>query len=164
MSAQRVYTGLTYGEVRDWAQILERFTATDIAREMGVDIETGRKSVTALCMHGICKYTGDKVDGPHGYEDLVEYIDLPDGPTSYVPSAPDPVQAAIAGARIFVERGQQVRIRTERKNRRGMSTPGQRQKMKNQQRNWEKQQDAKAKRAEIQKSKAQKDPKWKKKK
>lgn len=164
MSAQRVYTGLTYGEVREWAVILEKFTAGDLAREMGVDYETGVRSVRALCMHGICRYTGDKIDGPHGYEEIVAYAELPDGPTSYEPSAPDPVQAAIANARIFVQRGEPVRIRTERKNRRGMSTPGQRQKMKNQERNYQRQQEAKVKRAEMQKSKAQKDPKWRKKK
>lgn len=164
MSAQPKYTGLTYDEVRDWARELGTFTASDLAFEMGVDHATGVRCVNALCRQGVCAGTGDHLDGPRGYEPIVTYVPVPPGPTSY-DAGPDPVAQAISQAgRIVVARGEAVRIRTERKNRRGMSTPGQRQKMKNQEREYKKQVTAREARAEEQRSKAQKDPKWKKKK
>lgn len=162
MSAQPKHTGLTYDEVREWAVLLGMFTASDLANEMGVDLDTGRRCVNALCRDGICANTGDMLDGPHGYEPVISYLPPPPGPSSY-DGGPDPVQTAISQAgRISVQRGLPVRIRTERKSRRGMSTPGQRQKMKNQEREYKKQVTARAKRADEQKSRAQKDPKWKK--
>lgn len=162
MSAQPKYTALTYAEVRDWAFELGTFTASDLAFSMGVDQATGVRCVNALCRQGVCANTGDQIDGPHGYETIVTYLPPPPGPSSY-DAGPDPVAQAISQAgRIAVVRGLPVRIRTERKNRRGMSTPGQRQKMKNREREYQKQQDAKATAAAAQKSKAQKAPKWKK--
>jgi hypothetical protein len=161
VSAQLQFTGLTYDEVREWAIELELFTPSMLAHEMGVDLETGRRSVNALIRDGICTNTGDQVDGPHGYEYVIAYVPPPPGPTSR-PHSPDPVQQAIAQhGRITVRRGVPVRIRTERRNRRGMSTPGQRQKMKNNEREYQKQKEAIEKRIEERKSKAQKDPKWK---
>lgn len=165
MSAQRTHTGLTYAEVIEWAVFLGTFTAGDLANEMGVDLWTGGRCVEALVHQRVCRNTGDMIDGPNGYEYVIEYVQPPPGPTTRVPSGPDPIQQAISQAgRIVVERGNQVRIRTERKSRRGMSTPGQRQKMKNQERNYKLQVEAKAKRAAAQKEKAKKEPKWKKKK
>lgn len=165
MSAQPKYTGLTYDEVREWATILGAFTATDLARAMGVDHDTGVRCVKALCGQGVCINTGDMLDGPHGYEPIIEYVPPPPGPTKREPSGPEPVQQAIAQAgRIVVQRGEPVRIRTERQMRKSLSTPGARQHHKNRDRNYERMQEAKKQRAEAQKAKAQKDPKWKRKK
>lgn len=164
MSAQPQPLELTYGEIREWAAILGCFTASDLARNMGVTYEIGVASVNALCMQGICRNTGDMLDGAYGYEYVIQYIPPPvTGPSSRE-RGPDPEQIAISQAgRIMVERGTPVRIRTTRKLGRALSTPGSRQKHKNRERNYQRQQDAKAARAAQQQSKAQKDPKWKKK-
>lgn len=154
MSAQPQHN-LTYGEIRDWAQLLGRFTASDLAFAMGVDYDTGQRSVVALCFDGICRSTGDTLDGPYGYEPVIQYIPLPAGPSKREPSGPDPERTAIAQAgRIVVERGTPVRIRTERQKRRSLSTPGARQSHINAQREWEKQQAAKTARAAAQRAKA----------
>jgi hypothetical protein len=161
MSAQPKHTALTYGEIREWAVILGSFTASDLAREMGVDLDTGRRSVNALCMQQICVNTGDMLDGPYGYEPVIEYVPPPPGPTRHE-SGPDPVETAISQAgRISVQRGTPVRIRTERDQRRSLSTPGARQQHKNRERNYQRQEDAKEARAKAQQAKAQKAPKWK---
>lgn len=165
MSAQPQYTDLTFGEVRDWAILLRHFTAGDLAHEMGVDFETGRKAVNALILEGICRATGDEVDGRYGYEPIIEYVPPPPGPTKREPTGPDPVQTAISQAgRVIVERGTPVRIRTRRDTGRALSTPGSRQIHKNRERNYERMQEAKRERAELQKRRAQKEPKWKRKK
>lgn len=163
MSAQPKNTALTYAEVREWAVILGTFTASDLAREMGVDHDTGVRSVNALCRQGMCVNTGDMLDGPHGYEPIVTYVPPPPGPSSR-PKAVDPVQQAISQAgRITVQRGDPVRIRTHRDNARSLSTPGSAQKHKNRDREYNKQQEAKAARAEEQRKNA-KVPQWQKKK
>lgn len=163
MSAQPQPLELTYGEIRDWAAILECFTAWDLAQAMGVDHDIGVAAVNALCMQGLCRNSGDVLDGPYGYEYIIEYIPPPTTGPSSRERGPDPAKVAVqqAGA-IAVERGTPVRIRTTRKLGRALSTPGQRQKHKNRERNFQRMQDAKAARAEMQKSKAQKAPKWQK--
>jgi hypothetical protein len=164
VSARPQHSALTYSEIREWAVILGAFTASDLARAMGVDYDVGRRAVNALCMQGICANTGDMLDGPHGYEPVIEYVPPPPGPT-HRESGPDPVETAISQAgRISVQRGTPVRIRTERQMRRSLSTPGARQQHKNRERAYERQEEAKEKRRKRQQAKAQKDPKWKRKK
>lgn len=148
MSAQPQYTGLTYDEIRAWAAELGAFTASGLARAMGVDHATGRNAVIALCDDGICVNTGDELDGPNGYEPVIEYAPLPPGPTRREPSAPDPVQATIAKAgRIVVGRGTPIRIRTRRDMAKALSTPGARQHHLNNEREYERQKSAKEERA-----------------
>jgi hypothetical protein len=154
---------LTYDEIREWAVILGAFTASDLARAMGVDVEVGRRAVNALCLQEICVNTGDMLDGPHGYEPVIEYVPPPPGPTRY-DAGPDPAQQAVRDARIVVERGTPVRIRTERQMRRSLSTPGARQQHKSRERAYQRQEDAREQRRQAQKAKAQKEPKWKRKK
>lgn len=155
---------LTYDEIREWAGILRCFTAADLAHALGVDHDTGVRAVNALCAQGICRNTGDVLDGAHGYEYVIAYIPPPAGPSRRERSGPDPDQAAVNQmGRINVQRGDPVRIRTGRMIGRALSTPGARQKVKNREREYQKQQEAKTTRAEAQKSKAQKDPKWQKK-
>lgn len=163
MSAQPQRTGLTYGEVREWAADLGAFTASSLAHAMGVDAVTGARCVKALCRDGICQNTGDMLDTRNGYEPVIEYIPLPAGPTTR-PHGVDPVQQAVSQVgRISVVRGEPVRIRTHRASARGMSTPGQRQKMKNTDREYTKQKEAREQRAEGQRKNA-KVPQWQKKK
>lgn len=163
MSAQPQPLELTYGEIREWASILGCFTSWDLARAMGVEHGIGIAAVNALCMQGICRNTGDMLDGPYGYEYIIEYIPPPTTGPSSRERGPDPAQIAISQAgRITVERGTPVRIRTNRKVGRALSTPGQRQKHKNRERNYQRQQDARTARADKQKSKAQNEPNWKK--
>jgi hypothetical protein len=148
-------SGLTYDEVREWAIMLGTFTAWDLARAMGVSHEIGRKAVGALLMQEMCRNTGDMVDGPEGYEHVVQYVPPPPGPSKREASGPDPEQTAIRQAgKIAVERGTPVRIRTERKQRKSLSTPGARQFHKNRERNYQLQKEAKEKRAEAQKLKS----------
>lgn len=163
MSAQPQPLELTYDEVREWASILRCFTSWDLARKMGVDHEIGVAAVNALCMQGICRNTGDMLDGPHGYEYIIQYIPPPATGPSSRERGPDPVQTAVSQAgRISVQRGTPVRIRTTRQLGRALSTPGARQKHKNREREYQRQQDARSARADMQKSRAQKDPKWRK--
>lgn len=162
MSAQPQPDGLTWSEVRDWATILQRFTASDLAHAMGVELEIGQRSVRALCAQGVCHDTGDRLDGPRGYEAVIQYVAPPPGPSKRAPSGPDPEQTAIRQAgKIATERGTPVRIRLERKMRKSLSTPGARQFHKNRERNYQLQQEAKAERAEAQKRKSQKGAKKK---
>lgn len=163
MSAQPKNTALTYAEIREWAIALGTFTASDLARAMGVDHDTGVRSVNALCRQGMCLNTGDMLDGQHGYEPIITYVPPPPGPSSR-PQTPDPVQQAVSQAgRIIVQRGDPVRIRTHRATARALSTPGSAQKHKNRDREYDKQQEAKAERAEKQRQNA-KVPQWQKKK
>lgn len=161
MSAQAQSLELTYGEIIEWAGVLGHFTATDLAHALGVDHDTGKRAVGALCRQGICQNTGDPLDGPNGYEDIIEYIPPPAGPSQRERHA-TPEQVAVSQAqRIVVKRGEPVRIRTTRKMGRALSTPGQRQFHKNREANYQRQQTARAARAAAQQSAAQKDPKWK---
>lgn len=155
---------LSYGEIREWAIILGAFTASDLARELGVDIDVGRRAVGALCLQGVCANSGDLLDGPFGYEPVIEYVPPPPGPTRRE-YGPDPVQTAISQAeRITVDRGAPVRIRTERQMRRSLSTPGARQHHKNRDRNYQRMQDAVEERRQKQKAKAAQEPQYKRKK
>lgn len=153
---------LTYGEIREAARMLACFTATDLAHLLGVDHEVGVRAIEALCMHKICRNSGDLLDGRNGYEYVIEYVPVPAGP-SQRERGPDPVQVAVSQAgRISVQRGLPVRIRTGRMVGRALSTPGQRQKHKNNEREYQRQKEAKESRAAAQRGKAQQDPKWKK--
>lgn len=135
---------LTYDEIREWAIKLTRFTASDLARAMGVTQEVAERAVLALCEDGICANTGDELDGPYGYEYVVEYVPPPPGPSQH-PHGQDPVGFAVAQMRRLPtpERGKPVRIRTRRMLGRSLSTPGARQHHKNREREYERQQAAK---------------------
>jgi hypothetical protein len=89
---------LSYDEIREWAVILGAFTASDLARAMGVADEIGQRAVTALCTQGMCVNTGDMLDGPSGYEPVIEYVPPPPGPTSY-DGGPDPVAQSVDARR-----------------------------------------------------------------
>lgn len=147
MSAQPA-PRLTYDEIREWAISLVRFTASDLARSMGVTYDIATRAVLALCEDEICRNTGDELDGPFGYEFVVEYVPPPPGPSQH-PHGVDPVAQAVTQMRRLPtpQRGIPVRIRTNRKLGRALSTPGSRQFHKNRERNWERLQEAQAKRS-----------------
>lgn len=155
MSAQPQHDGgLTYDEIRGWAIELGLFTATDLAHAMGVDRAIATYAIVALLEDNICVNTGDEIDGPSGYEYIIEYASMPPGPTRH-DSGPDPVQRTIAQYKpIAVQRGTPVRIRNEGKMRRTLSTPGARQRHKNREREYQRQQAVKEERAERQSAKA----------
>lgn len=142
MSAQRQPEGLSYGEIRDWAVILGCFTASDLAREMGVGYETGRRAVGALCMQGMCRATDDMLDGPQGYEPIIEYIPPPPGPTKRPTGPPGPETIAISTP----PRGVPVRLATPRA-RDNLRTPGRAQKQKNREREYQRIRQAELERA-----------------
>lgn len=94
-------------------------------------------------------------------DDLGEIEKLGGAFFAYVPPIPGGVQSdlerrrlASAGAVPQVKRGMPVRIRTERKNARARSTPGSRQKVINQDRNWERLQAAATARDEQSRARA----------
>lgn len=139
--------GLTYAEVRWWACELGVFTAGDLADAMGVDYEVGRRSVAALCHQGVCHDTGSVIDGRHGYEYIIEYVELPAGPAEHETGiSPEAIALREFRPLPTPPRGMPVRIRTERMMRRSLSTPGARQHHKNRERNYQRIQDARARR------------------
>ena len=144
------------------------FTAHDLADAMGVSHEVGKRSVVALIWNGICEESGDGVDVGEGFEPIIHYIPLPPGPREHWTDVPPEIAQVriMGGDPLRVERGYPVRIRTERQQRQNMSTPGARQVIKQQNRAFEAQEEAKAKRKAEQAAKAAKalaegKPKWK---
>lgn len=129
-----------------------------VARELVAATELPQKAVEghlrALAEHKLIQSTGRTRGGLREYGTRVVA-----DPTSR-PRHPLPEKEPPAGIEKKAT-GMPVRIRTERAQRRSLSTPGARQHHKNSERNYQRQQDAVAARAEAQKAKAQREPKWK---
>lgn len=145
------------------ARWLGFFTAQDLADALRVPVELADKFVTALLYHEQIEDTGEVYDGPDGLESVYEMPPLPPGPTEHPHATPVEIMAVLAmgGFELFNERGMPVRIRTERDQGKARSTPGSRQKVKNQDRAYKREMEAKARRATEQAEKAaSKVPKW----
>lgn len=110
MTAQSQELG--YGEIIEWARMLGHFTASDLARELGVSHEIGVRAVNALCRQGICCDTEDPLNGPYGPEPIIQYVPIPQGHTARQ-RRPTPEREAVTEAlRIETRRGEPVRARS----------------------------------------------------
>lgn len=137
------------------------FTLDELALELDVTVPNARKLLKPLELSGTVLDTQRRA----GRKVIYAYI-KPDRPPEAGPrnhptkAPPEKDNPAYTEARAT---GMPVRIRTERADRKGRSTPGQRHKIITRDRNYERMQAAIEKRMEEQKQKAQKEPKWKRK-
>lgn len=120
---------------------------------MAVPTEVVQGYLFGLIYNGTIYDTGDRVNGSGPEEALYSYVPLPPGPREHPNFAPEWVITPGVGE-LAPRRGMPVRIRTERDQRRTLSTPGARQKKKQQEKNYERMQVAKAKRSEKDKDRA----------
>lgn len=146
---------VTYAEVRRMAYWLNAFTARELAEALRVHEAVGERFVKALRWAGhvggpIIDDTGVQLDGPQGPEQLFEVVPLPIQRWPRIKRAPPWITAVLetGGFLLYDARGEAVRIRTERRQRGPMSTPGSRQKHINAERAYRRQEEAKRKRAE----------------
>lgn len=130
------------------ARWLGVFTAQDLADALRVPVELGDQFITALLWHEMVHETDDWVEGPHGVETIYELEPLPPGPNQRPRHTPPEISAVreFGGLLLYDLRGLPVRIRTERDQRRSLSTPGARQVHRNREREYERMQQAKAQR------------------
>jgi hypothetical protein len=157
---------VTYAEVRRMANWLEVFAASDLADALRVPIELGDDFITAMLWHGIIEDTDDFVDGELGIETVYQMVKVAADPKEHWTDTPPEIQAVLdmyGGFELFNNRGMPVRIRSERDMRKTLSTPGARQIHKERERRYLAMEEAKRKRAEEDRKKSQKDPKWKRK-
>lgn len=130
------------------ARWLMVFTASDLAYALRVTTGLADQFCVAMLRHEILFDTEDVLDGPDGDEVVWEMHPLPDGPNEHPHGVLPEVLAVMqmGGFLLYDQRGVPVRIRTERAQRQGMSTPGTRQGLKNRERAFRKGEEAKAER------------------
>lgn len=126
---------LTYDETRLWVSWVRIFTPSDLADTMGVQPEVIDGFIKGLLHNHSIEDTGDRVNGTAiGEEPIYAYLDFmaPADPP-YHPHGRSPEEIAVmqmGGYEILSPRGMPIRIRTERDNRKTMSTPGARGRIK----------------------------------
>jgi hypothetical protein len=128
---------------------------------MAVDESVAERGITALLYQGIVRESRNFQLSLWGDIPVYEYVPLPPGPTEHETGTP-PWMLWPCGSEVLSPRGLPIRIRTQRDQRGGMSTPGSRQKLKNRERAYQRQKEARESRAEEQRRAAMEDPKWKK--
>lgn len=106
-----------YSEARTWFQWTNVFTPSDIADLMGINVEVAQRLTEAAVYHRIV--TREDFDGQ---EHIYEYVPLPPGPRFH-PVHQQP-ERMVGYDEVLCARGMPVRIRTERDQRKSMSTPG----------------------------------------
>lgn len=116
------------------------FTMKEIATELGQPIAKVRPYWKALIAGGVIRDTGVKFSGSPIFEFVKPEGEVVARETRLPPEKDRPAYEDAP------RRGEPVRIRTERKDRKARSTPGARQKVINNDRNWERLQAAKARR------------------
>lgn len=145
---------LTGAKVRDVMMRYASFTISELMAELDCTRAQLKKFMQPMMLAGTVREAG-KAFGKQSYEFVPPEPAQINRETRVPPERDRP---AYEEARAT---GMPVRITTERADRRGRSTPGQRQKIINRDRNYERMESAKRQRAEAQRVKAQKDPKWK---
>jgi hypothetical protein len=152
--------GATYAEARWWFVYLRVFTPSDLADAMAVSDEVAERFIRAAVWHGIVIDSGGSVNGTGPPENIFEWKPLPVGPRRHYTHAPE-WKITPGCYDLAPVRGMPVRLRSERDQRKSLSTPGARGVHKRRELAYERQEQARLKRIEEQKAKAQKDPKWK---
>lgn len=131
---------VTYDETRLWVTWVRIFTQDDLAETMAVEPETLNDFIKGLVRWGTIEDSGDRVNGTERGEEVIwSYIPLPPGPTHHPHGTPPEIIAVnqMGGFEIHSPRGMPVRIRSERDQRKTMSTPGARGRIKRrEQRYW----------------------------
>lgn len=151
-----------YAETRFWAVTLRIFTIADLASVMAVPEEALEPFVFGLLYNGTIEDTGDRINGNGPVQEIYSWVPLPPGPREHETGIPAEVMAVMemGGFELLSPRGGPVRIRTERDQRRSLSTPGARQTHKLRELAYQRQEEARQKRAAEQSLKANKKPKW----
>lgn len=146
---------ITYDETRLWVQWVRVFTPSDLAKIMAVPPEVIFGHLTGMTRHGTIEDTGDRINGAgYGEEPIFSFIPLPPGPTHHPHKTPP--ERIVGYDDVQSPRGLPIRIRTEdRKRRQAMSTPGARGRMKRQEANYWRQEEARRKRAAVQAAKSE---------
>lgn len=104
--------GPDYEEARDWIVILQAFTATDLARVMGVHRGLAERFVMRALWHGVAEDTGQTMNGSGPAEPLYAWAPLPPGPRWH-PRGETPEAYAyrtMGGDPLRVPRGMPVRL------------------------------------------------------
>jgi hypothetical protein len=150
---------LSAERVRDVIRRLSVFTFSELVAELGASPADVRRLFKPMQLGGWVREAGHV-----GRKPVFEFVkpDTSSGPSSHpTKRPPEKEPPAMTESRAT---GLPVRVAAAEKiTRRGRSTPGVAQKVKNRDRNYARQEAARAERAEAARSKAQKDPKWKRK-
>lgn len=148
--------GVTYSDARDWFAWLDSsigpFTVGDLADAMMIDDDLAARFIRAgtWTIHGgvqqaLLEDTGDIVNGTYrGDEVLYRYRPIEDRVWREHPSQAAEWQKWPCGIDAPPDRGKPVRIRTDRDQRRLMSTPGARSKVLSAERAYDKMLEAQA--------------------
>lgn len=143
-----------------WFVWLRVFTPSELADSMGVDDVVAERFIHAAIWHGIVLDSGDSINGSGPPERIYEWKPLPAGPRNHFTHAPE-WKITPGCYDLAPVRGMPIRIRTEREMRKIMSTAGSRGVHHRRELAYEKQEAARKKRIADSKAKAQKEPKWK---
>ena len=139
---------VTYAEVRQWVRWLDTFTASELADVMAVSLEVAQRGILAALWHGIVKVSPET----YGGEEIVSYIPAPHEIHNYPKRIPP--ERAVGYVEVLCPRGMPVRIRTDGESRHLMSTSGSRAKYMRRERAWQRQEEAKRRRAQKQRERA----------
>lgn len=116
---------------------------------MGVPEEALEGFLLGLMFNGTIEDTGDRINGRSDrYEEIYTFVPLPPGPRVHPTRTPPEVVWGYT--EILSPRGMPVRIRTERDQRRTMSTPGARGRIKRREQRYQAMQEAVEKRKQVQ--------------
>lgn len=124
-------TSVTYAEVRYWIVLLRRFTVSDIAEIAAVDTDIAERFVFAAMWHGIIQEVWENSDG----EIVWEWIPLPKGPR-WKPRK-TPVEVLVGYTEVLMRRGMPIRLVDSGKKGSLMQGGGNRRKMKERDRRYE---------------------------
>lgn len=145
---------VTYAETRLWAVWLQTFTPSDLARSMGVPVESIEGFIFGLQFNGTIMDTGDSINGTGPSEQIYTFVPLPLGPTHHFTREPEWRSPGCYS--LAPRRGLAVRIRSDRDTRRlmGQGSGGARHRLIQAERRYKAQMEAVEKRKEAQKAKA----------
>jgi hypothetical protein len=117
---------VSYAEVRRTARWLRVFAPSDLAGALRADLSVGERFVKALVWQGICRDTGDRVDGPDGPEPVYEMEPLPERVYPRARGMRPEIKAVIdtGGFLLFNQRGMPVRTSSSDERRKMLSQPG----------------------------------------
>lgn len=141
-----------YSEARSWAVWLRVFTVEDMAASMAVTPESLVGYLVGLERNGSIVRAGE-LDDLGGI--IYEWIPLPEGPRVHpIGTTPEQLARAFGAYEEAPVRGYPIRIRTERAQRKNMSTPGARGKIVRREQRYQRMQEAVRARREKQRIKA----------
>lgn len=162
-NGNRPASEVTYAEVRSAARLLGLFTPSLLAEAIHVDVAVGHTYLRALLAHRLCLETGEYITTTDGIDEPVfEMEPLPTTTWPRIRRTPPHVEAAQQfGMILYNLRGLPVRLERKDERRQIGSMPGSRLKQKLRDQRYKEMQNAKFKRAMEQRAKAQREPKWK---